>query len=604
MKSWFLGVALAALLAPAAQAQAVQETQRQVDQGIGVDFSALGPTRPGEPLALRFQFSDTASSSPLAGLRPAAWLSWRTPGAAVPDCKAKVATYLGGDRFQRAEVDLNSYFVLTLNDDPSISVVDPLFGLGGAKLLALLPLASRAADWALAEAASRLFVSMPAAGKVAVADTLSWRLVGSVATGPNPRRVVTVGRHAWVSDDQGLSAIDVKTLAVTALRIGASTDLAAAPEGELVFASSARRVFIIDAPSATVRAQVTVDGTPTLLAYSTAAQAVYALDAAQGRVFAVDAHSGKLMASVQIRPGATQIRFAPNGRFALIPNPLEDTVQVLDAASNRIVQTAALPHGPDRISFTDLLAYVHRRDSERVLMVPLDQLGIEGKGLGVADFPGGQHALGDTGPTLADAIVRAPEGPAVLLANPADQMIYLYKEGMAAPAGGFSTDGHTPRAVLVVDHGLREVRRGLYATSVPVARPGTYDVVMFVNSPRVMACFSIAIFADSTSKPPPAITLVSALDPPAHLASGTPVRLRFALTDGDGHPLPPASDLRARAFRAPGVWQQRADTARLPDGSYAFEFVPPDPGTYYVWLESASLGLANHNPQFTVYQAD
>jgi hypothetical protein len=52
------------------------------------------------------------------------------------------------------------------------------------------------------------------------------------------------------------------------------------------------------------------------------------------------------------------------------------------------------------------------------------------------------------------------------------------------------------------------------------------------------------------------------------------------------------------------VWQQRADTARLPDGSYAFEFVPPDPGTYYVWLESASLGLANHHPQFTVYQAD
>lgn len=595
-----LAAVLAALLAPAALAQ---EAQRHVDQGIGVDFSATGPARPGEPVAFRFQLSDTASQAPLGGLRPAAWLSWRAPGAAAPDCKAKVATYLGGDLFKRAEVDLNSYFVLTLNDDPSISVVDPLFGFGGSKLLALLPLESRGADWALAETGSRLFVSMPAAAKVAVADTRAWQIVQSVATGPNPRRVLIAGTRAWVSHDQGLSAIDVKTLAVTPVPMVATTDLAAAPEGDLVFAGSARRVVLIDAASARVRAQVAVDGTPTQLAYSSAAQVVYALDAEQGRVFAIDARSGTLTASVPIRPGATQIRFAPNGRHALVPNPLEHTVQVLDAASNRIVQTATLTDGPDRISFTELLAYVHRRHSEIVQMIPLDQIGQEGKGLGVADFPGGQHALGDAGMTLADSIVRAPEGPAVLVANPADQMVYLYKEGMAAPAGGFNTYGRTPRAVQVVDHGLREVRRGLYATSVPVARPGTYDVVLFVNTPRVVACFSMAV-ADPAPKPPSVLTVVSAIDPPAHLAAGTPVRLRFALADADGRPLPQPTDLRARAFRAPGVWQQRADMARLPDGSYAFEFVPPDPGTYYVWLESASLGLAHHNPQFTIYQAD
>ncbi|HET7863802.1 MAG TPA: hypothetical protein VFL86_05285, partial [Burkholderiaceae bacterium] len=73
-----LAAVLAALLAPAALAQ---ETQRHVDQGIGVDFSATSPARPGEPVAFRFQLSDTASHAPLGGLRPAAWLSWRAPGA-------------------------------------------------------------------------------------------------------------------------------------------------------------------------------------------------------------------------------------------------------------------------------------------------------------------------------------------------------------------------------------------------------------------------------------------------------------------------------------------------------------------------------------------
>jgi hypothetical protein len=596
MKALHLAAGLLALLVAAAQAQ------RVVDQGIAVDFSASAPARPGEPASFRFRLSDTAGHTPLGGLRPAAWLSLRAPGAPAADCKAKAATYLGGDLFQRAEVDLNSYFVLTLNDDASLAVVDPLFGFGGSKLLALLPLESRGADWALSEADARLFVSMPAAGKVAVADTRQWRIVTTLATGPNPRRVLAAGRRAWVGDDQGLSAIDMKTLAVTPVRFGAAADLAAAPEAGLVFAASANRIVAVEAASARIVAQVAVDGMPTQLAWSPAAQAIYALDAAQGRVFAIDAASRRLTATVPVAPGATQIRFAPNGRHALIPNPGEHTVQVLDAAVNRIVQTARIGDGPDRVSFSELLAYVHRRGSEIVPMIPLDQIGREGRNLGVAEFPAGTHALGRADRALADTIVRAPEGPAVLVANPADKMVYLYREGTAAPAGGFSTYGRTPQAVLVVDHGLREVQRGLYATSVPVDRPGTYDVVMFVNAPRVVACFEMAVAPGAPAAPRPAV--VTALAPPAHLAAGTPARLRFALRSPAGEALPPAADVQARAFRAPGTWQQRSDVERLPDGSYAFEFVPPEPGTYYVWLESASLGLAHPRPQFQIYRAD
>jgi hypothetical protein len=594
--------AAAALGTAAGRAQPVPPPQRVVDQGIGVDFSAPSPARAGEPLSFSFQLADTASNTPLRGLRPAAWLSLRAPGAAAPDCRRQVAGHLGGNFLRRAEVDMNRYYVLALNDDASISVVDPLFGFGGSKLLALLSLPGRGADWALSADEARLFVALPEAGQVAVADTREWRILRTVATGPQPHRVLVAGSRAWVADGEGVSAIEATTLAATPLRLGAVADLAASSDGDLVFAASGRSVAIIDAQAARVVARVPVDGAPTQLAYSAAAQAVYALDAQQGRVFAIDARRRALAGTLDIPPGATQIRFAPDGRHALIPNPREHRVQVLDAASNRIVQAAQLSDGPDRVSFSDLLAYVRRRGSEIVQMIPLDQLGAAGRGLGVAEFPGGQHAPGDAALARADTIVRAPEGPAVLVANPGDRMIYLYKEGMAAPAGGFSTYGRRPQAVLVVDRGLREAERGRYATRVPVERPGTYDVAMFVNAPRVAACFELTVAGGPVAPagPPRAV----ALEPPARLAAGAPARLRFALNTPGGSPVPPAADLRARAFRAPGVWQQRAGVALLPDGSYAFDFLPPEPGTYYVWLESASLGLVQPHIQFQVFQVD
>jgi len=597
-----IGIGLLTLSGAFCYAQ--EAPKRVVDQGISVDFSASKPALQGDhPVSFRFNLMDTASGHPMGGLRPAAWLSQRAPGALVPICKEKVATYLGGDLFKRAEVDLNSYFVLTLNDDASISIVDPLFGFGGSKLLNMLQLESRGADWALAPRQATLFVSMPEVDKVAVIDTKQWEIVKSIATGRHPRRILTSERHAWVGDDQGISVIDFKTLAVLSVPFGVSSDLQASSDGELIFAGSGKSVVVLDAHSARLLEQVTVDGTPSLLAYSSAAKAIYALDPQQGRLFVIDSRNSKLTATVDIHPGATQIRFTPNGRYALIPNPKENIVQVLDAASNHIVQTVDISDGPDRISFSDRLAYILRRTSEIVLMISLEQLGISGKGLGVAEFPGGQHVFGAVHASLADSIISAPEGSAVLVANPDDKMIYLYNEGMAAPAGGFSTYGQTPQAVLVVDHGLREVQRGQYVTSVPVNKPGRYDVVMFVDAPRVVACFELTVAGD-TNKPQRRFTRVTAVDPPKQLVVGAAARLRFALSDPDERGLQPTTDVRALTIEAPGVWQQRADLKRLPDGNYEFEFVPPESGTYYVWIESESLGLARNNSQFKTYQAN
>jgi hypothetical protein len=589
--------------------------QRVVDQGIGIDFTATPQAKQNDPVSFSFHLTDTASSAPLTGVRPAAWLALRGSAARAPrDCTRQAATYLGGDLFGRPELDLNAYFVLALNDDASVSVVDPLFGFGGSKLLAMLALEARGEDWALTPDQRTLFVSMPSARKIAVADTWRWQVVQNVETGPNPKRILLADR-LWVADDEGLTSIDPKTFAAKRIRFGRTHDIAISSDGALVFAAIDDAVVIVDAHTQTVITRVPLWSAAAaaaafprniqnrqLLAYSAAGRTLYAADRASGRIFAIDPRAKKVVATIDAHPGAAQLRFAPNGRHALIANPERNVVQVLDAATNRIVQNAEIGEGPDQITFTPLLAYIRRRASETVLMIPLDQVGLEGKPLGVADFPGGQHGYGDGANSIADSIIEAPEGPSVLVANPADKMIYLYKEGMAAPAGGFSNYGREPRAVLVVDRGLREQKPGRYETTVPVKNAGRYDVVFFLDAPRVVACFSMDI-APLQAAPERAVPRVTAIAPPEHLVAGESVRLRFALVDPDQHTPRRANDVRALAFEAPGVWQQRGQLPPLSDGTYAFEFVPPSTGMYYVWLESESLGLAPNNQQFVVFEA-
>ena len=70
---------------------------------------------------------------------------------------------------------------------------------------------------------------------------------------------------------------------------------------------------------------------------------------------------------------------APGGRLAFIANPEKNIVQILDASIGRIIQTADISSGPDQIAFSETLAYVRRRGSETVFMIPLAQVGMEGE---------------------------------------------------------------------------------------------------------------------------------------------------------------------------------------------------------------------------------
>ncbi|HET9226617.1 MAG TPA: hypothetical protein VFR31_08105, partial [Thermoanaerobaculia bacterium] len=213
----------AALLMVLASGPLFGVERRAVEQGLAVDLSVEpvtggGALKEAQDVRVRLRISDEATGSPLTGLFPAAWLD--LPPAAETEnarpCGEKISAFLGGSVLSPPEVDLNSYYVLAMNQDGTLSVVDPIFGFGGSKLLTMVFLDSPGEDWALSADGERLFVSMPASGAVAVVETHGWKVVGKVSL-PRPGRLALEpgGARLWAATEGGVAAVDASNLSFT-----------------------------------------------------------------------------------------------------------------------------------------------------------------------------------------------------------------------------------------------------------------------------------------------------------------------------------------------------------------------------------------------------
>lgn len=586
--------------------------QRLVKEGIAIDVAmeplAGSEMREGDPVRVRFEITDTLTGEPIPALYPAAWMDLLPAGAdpmeeGTKSCRQKVEGFIGGTLWSVPELDLNVYYVLALNEDATITVVDPLFGFGGSKLLEMIFLKSPGEDWELTANGARLFVSMPEAGRVAVVETSDWSVVRNVETGPKPRRLRLQPdeRYLWATWDgaagepSGVSVIDTRRLSeVARIETGRGAH-------EMVFSDDNRFVFVSNQADGTVSvidvaklakvADVATGEGPASLAWSSLARAVYVTHPA-GSVAVVDAVSHRVSARIPADPGIGAIRFAPGGRFAFAVNPGSNLLHILDAAANRIVQTGEMEAAPYEVGFSDELAYVLHRGSETVLMVPLDGVGREGEPVPVIDFPGGQSPPGATArPALAETVVQAPGASAVLVANPQDQAIYFYKEGMAAPMGHFKNYGKTPRAVTVVDRSLQESAPGVYETAVKLRGAGDYSLAFFLDAPRVVHCFDLEVAENPelAAQRKKERVQVEILTEGRELEAGREFVLEVKVTyvaTGEGKE--GLADVQVLTFLAPGTWQQRHLAEGRGDGLYRVAFTPPRTATYYIFVEIAS----------------
>jgi YVTN family beta-propeller protein len=565
----------------------------------------------GDDVTFRIRISDAATGRPIVGAKPAAWLAARAPGEPrdAGSLTRKVARLARGDPLDPPELDLNQFYVVALNDDATITIVDPRFGFGGSRLLGLVPLPGAGADWALTDDSNRLFVSAPAAGRIVVIDTASWTIAGSQDV-PHPTRLVLQedGHFVWVASDPpgkpgGVVALEAATLKVAA-RIETGTgphDLTLGRDDLRLYVTNRQSgtLTVIDARRLAVAGELHIGSDPVGVAFSTASNAAYVLDAQEGTVAVVAGDPPAVVSRLAVGPGASSIGFAPGGRVGLVTRPHANEVIAIDAALDRIARRVPAEGSPDQVAFTDRVAYVRQADSPMLRLLPIEGLSAPNQPPSAIDVPIGRSAPGrPPAVCAARAIARASAEDAVLIANHVDQAIYYYKEGLSAPQGSFRGYGHAPVAVLSVDRSLRPAEPGVYQTTARLRRPGRFDLAVFVDSPQIVHCFEIEVGADPASPPAPPVIDAQLADSDARPVAGRPYRLRLKLEQqGLGEPAGGKLDVQV-LVTLPGRWQHFfAATLEPETGRYAFDFTPPRAGWYVLYVECRSAGLALVSPR-------
>jgi len=622
-------VALLLLWLPTAHSTEQPATSGAADrierEGVTVTFSA-SPLYPGDDALVEGEFAQiefrihgTADDQPLQDVYPGVWIDLtQTPdgqrqGTSL-DCKTRVGQYLQGLVGMRPMIDLNSYYVLVLNSDASISVIDPVVGITGiTSLYASIPLTRPGADWAKTVDEKVMYVSMPRAGQIAVVDLDSFKVLRNLDAGEMPMRTVLQpdGRYLWVGNDAekgGVTVIDtVSQAAVAFLPTGEGHhEITLAEDGRTAFVTNRQSgtLSVIDVARLQVVGEVQIGQTPISLDYSPLSKSVYVADGLTGEIVVISAESRQETTRVPAPAGHGPMHFSEDGRWGFIVNPERNLVTVLDASTNSIARRITVPNRPFQVGITRTFAYIRTLDSERVAMINLQELNRGGEVI-INEFAAGSYPPGQINDiAIADTLSPAAQEAALLIVSPADATVYYYMEGMNAPMGAFRNYGHKPRAVQIANRALKEKAPGVYAATIKVPMAGTFEVAFLNETPRFLHCFTMTAEVNPLLKPDHEPVAVEFLDDNFHPRAGSPAPLRFRLVDPvAGTPLTDVPDVLVRYYRAPRFNLTETAARALGDGVYEVDVFPDRPGAFYAYVAAPSLEVSYSDLDFLTFVA-
>ena len=537
-------------------------------EGVNVELSVLPVGGVGEVTAgswadVTFRVTDAGTGDPIKGRYPAAWMdvgeAWKAMGDRPMSCKDRVATYLQGIVGIRPMIDLNSHFLLVMNRDNSISVIDPAVGITGVtNLFTQINLSRPGADWVLNDDNKKLFVTVPAAGRVALADTESFKVTHEIA--------FTDGdRYAFVTNRDGgtVTVIDVQLLE----KLG---DIETGPK-------------------------------PMSVAYSPLGSAIYVTDADAGTISVIDPDTRQVRATIEAEPGLGPLRFTSDGRWGMAVNASTDTIFVIDSSGDRLAHALSVGKQPYQVSFTNALAYVRSLGTQDVGLIPISELDEDGTPP-VTYIPAGQRPPGLAADiSMADSIVPAvKQAAAAYIVNQAEGTISYYMEGMGAPMGSFRNYGHEARAIAIVDRSLAEVAPGVYRGRVRVPVEGIYDVAFMMDSPQFLHCFTAAVAPNEADKGADAGKLAVKYDiDNRYIVMGEPRTIRFRLEDREtGEAISNVEDVDVMYYRSDGRDRNQQRARNIGEGFYTATVEVNTPSTYYVYVSAPSRGLAFSDQPF------
>jgi len=185
-----------------------------------------------------------------------------------------------------------------------------------------------------------------------------------------------------------------------------------------------------------------------------------------------------------------------------------------------------------------------------------------------------------------------PTEAAVIVANPADDNLYFYMEGMNFPRGSFRSYGHSPRAVTVVDRALREVEPGVYQSEIKLPMAGKFDVSFVLDAPRIMNCFTMSVDENPALAQKELPPSVEYLVEDRQVVIDEDFRLRFRLVNpNDGSLMDSIEDVSVRFFQAPNRGRTDLAAREVEPGVYEAALGLPRTGLYYVYVAAPSRNL-------------
>ena len=608
----------AALALPWAQASesSLAASGSLTRHGVVVDFEArpvetdLAGLTEGELAEIRFRLSEEETGAPVSGITPGVWLDMGhviqgKPEQEQKSCKDKIALYLKGVVGMRPMLDLNSYYIFVMNREGTVSIIDPLVSMvGKTSTLGMLRLNGPGTDWAKSREETRLFVSIPSTGELAVIDTEAFAIEKQLAVGDTPTRVrvqpdgryVRIGNNATDDSLSGVTVVSTRTLEV----------VASIPTGlghhEIAFSTDNRHAFVSNRDSGTVsvidvqtlekKADLETGPVPISVAYSSLSESLYVADGRAGTVAVVDNDRLEVVQRIQLESGLGPLKFAPGDRFALAVNPSRNKVFVIDAAGNRRIHDIEVADKPYQVAFSRAFAYIRALGSERVTMINLTSIGEDDKPI-VQGFAAGARAPQLAGNLpLADSVSFTTTEAAIFAVNPADNTTYFYMEGMNAPSGNYKVLGASARAVTVVDRSLHEEEPGVFVSTVRLPAAGRYDVAFMLDTPELLHCFSANAVPGTEEIQHVAGELeLEYLPMKRFTVEGEKFPLRFRLRDSaTGKPVAGLSDVSVLYFRSPGADRRELIASHEGGGIYSAELPIGRAGGYYVYV-----GIRSHN---------
>ena len=600
-------------------------SQRYSQENVAIEL-LLNPsatrkhgTQPGNAMNAQFVFSDSKTNRPVNGLHPNAWLSLRRSEqvATETSCEAKVRSFASGQLATRADVDLNSYLLLTLNQDKTVAFINPQVA-SSSKLEGIVQLPEQGLDWVLTKDGKRLYVTMPDAAAVALIDTAAHSVVATISMGEGskPTRIALAPdeQSVWVGLDGSPTVVVISRSekpkpTVKVITVGEGLhQISFTPDSKFaaVTNTQANTVSIIETASLKKLGDIKVGNTPLKAAWVDKAERFYVASVNAAMMSVVDPVELVVDGQIEVGRGAVDIAADPQGRYVWVVNQLDAKAYVVDSATNSKIAFAKVTAEPDQIAFTADYAYVRGLGSEKFALVnrkQLDKLPVESgeKSGKLTELSTTQIQAGEKPPSalpesigVAAMIAPVPEQNGVMVADAPGKAIYYYVEGMMVAMGTLDNYRRIPRALMVLDRSLRETAPGVFEAPVSIEKLGNYDVAVMLDQPRIIHCFT-AKFEGNLTEPKqtePTKIKLELLPLKTQPIANAETLLSFKLQDAvSGKPITGIQDARLLTFEPPGLWQKREWLQEVREGIYQTAVTFPHAGSFNLLVEARSRGF-------------